>query len=95
MSTFVMKMIALGVSTAGGYAMWKYSTAQAKRRLAEVDSGKRCVGCSGSDVRVSGDEVRCAECGYATTLTRLRAEKIDDAELSNLMRPDDTRRGPF
>ncbi|UJR82856.1 hypothetical protein [Sandaracinus amylolyticus] len=85
----VVRLIVLGLFVLGGLALWAHRTAQAKRRLAEVDAGKRCVGCGGTDVRVNGDEVRCADCLYTTTLSRLRAEKIDASELSRLMRPED------
>jgi hypothetical protein len=94
--SLVIRLVGLGVLVAAGLAMWAYRTAAARRRLAEVDAGTRCVGCSGSDTRVEGDEVRCADCGYVASLSSLRAQKVSAGELATLMRPDDQGGGgPF
>ena len=85
----VIRLAVVLVLVVGGLAMWAYRTMAARRRLAEVDAGTRCVGCSGNDTRVEGDQVRCADCGYVASLSSLRAQKVGTDELATLMRPDD------
>lgn len=49
---------------------------QAGQRFAEFESGRRCVGCDSASVVIDGDRVRCVACGYETTLSAIRKERI-------------------
>jgi hypothetical protein len=65
--------------------------AEAKRRLEELDSGKRCVACDGTDVETFRGNARCRRCGHVTSLAGLRAAQVSDQEIANITKLDDRR----
>lgn len=65
--------------------------AAARKLLAEIDAGKRCVACEGADVAVTGDTVRCQACGHVASLRALGAVQLNAREIDDMTRPDDRR----
>ena len=59
------------------------------RRLAEIDSGQRCISCNGVDVRLVDDVITCGCCGHVASLAALRKASPSRAELEGMYRPDD------
>jgi hypothetical protein len=63
--------------------------AEAKKRLAELDDGKRCVACNGTEMEVFRGNARCRRCGHTASLAGLRSAQITDAEIAKITAPDD------
>lgn len=81
------RLLVIALFIAGSAALWARRTHKAKQRIAEIDAGKRCLGCGELGCTVDGDVVRCAECGHVASLSRLRAEQISADDLREIMRP--------
>ena len=65
-----------------------------KRRLAEIDNGKRCFACEGTDVVRYGDRVTCQTCGHVSSLSQLARIRPSQKELDDMIRPDDWHSSP-
>ena len=72
-----------------GAAVWWHRRIVARRRLMEIDAGKRCVFCNCTDVELSGGKVRCRRCGLVARLSALRGIVLSEGEISDLTRPKD------
>lgn len=63
--------------------------AQARKRLEELDSGKRCMACNGTNVETFRGKVRCNTCGHTVSLAGLQSSHVSDKELTDMVKPDD------
>jgi hypothetical protein len=66
--------------------------AEAKRRLVELDEGRRCVACNGTDMETFRGNARCLRCGHVSSLAGLRSAQVTDAEIEKMAAPDDRNR---
>lgn len=76
------------VMAAIGGVVLRMRVAGAKKRLAEIDSGRRCLSCDGNEVLPAGDgRVRCAGCGYTTSIASLQKHAVSQEEIAKLNEP--------
>lgn len=83
-SLFALLALAAAIMTA-------MKRAAARRHLAEIDAGRRCIACEGTEVTVEGDVVRCAACGHRASLRALGSVRLSAQEIDDMTRPDDRR----
>lgn len=84
-------ILVLLVGVGGGVWWWKQW--DARRRLAEIDQGGRCLACDGVRLeRLDADRVRCLACGTESSLRALGATQLSEAEITRAARPDDRGR---
>jgi hypothetical protein len=68
--------------------VWAAKRASARRRLAEYDAGKRCIGCEGTEMRVANGQAQCQTCGHTASLADLQRVKLTEAEIATMTRPN-------
>jgi uncharacterized paraquat-inducible protein A len=71
------------------FVMWQVRQSQARARLREIDEGKRCVACDGTNLMRANDHARCLRCGHTVSLASLRAAVVSSGEIANVTRPPD------
>jgi rRNA maturation endonuclease Nob1 len=84
LTVFALLALAAAVMTA-------MKRAAARRQIEEIDGGKRCIACEGTEVSVEGDVVRCAACGHRASLRALGSVRLSAQEINDMTRPDDRR----
>lgn len=72
--------------------VWWRKQVTGKRRLAEIDEGRRCISCDSTDTEVRAGWVRCNRCLHTADLSTLRSAQVTAAELANLTQPEDPRK---
>jgi hypothetical protein len=75
------------------YLAWQRRQSVAKRRLRELDEGRRCIACDRTDLEVADGRARCLACGHAVILANLQATVISAQEIAAVTKPDDRQRG--
>jgi hypothetical protein len=88
MSSQIVVFVLLGIIS---FVAVQVRKAQARKRLEELDSGKRCMACNGTNVETFRGKVRCNNCGHTVSLAGLQSSHISDKELTDLVKPDDHR----
>ena len=76
---------------AAAYGTWFYKRIVAKKRLREIDEGKRCVACDAVQMSVEGRMARCLRCGHVADIAAYQAAFVGSDEIANITRPDDRR----
>lgn len=84
------KFLVLLVGSAITYSVWFVRRGRARARLRELDEGKRCVSCHGTQLLVSDDVAACQQCGHRASLAALRGASLTDADIAAATRPHDT-----
>jgi hypothetical protein len=74
------------------YIVWQKKQAEARVRLRELDEGRRCIACDGTQMETSGGAARCLRCGHQVSLEALQAAKISESEIAAVTRPPEDRR---
>lgn len=85
------KLTFILVASVASYVLWYMRKAKARTRLREIDEGKRCVSCDGTDLQVFSGNASCRRCGHVVSLASFSAAVVSESELSNITRPDDNR----
>lgn len=80
------------IATVISYAVWTLRKAKARGRLQEIDEGRRCIACDGTDLQRNEGVARCLRCGHVVSLASLRAAVVRPDEIANVTRPDDRTR---
>jgi hypothetical protein len=75
----------------GAYVAWWLRQRRARQRLREIDEGRRCVACDGTQLAADGSFARCLRCGHVASLSALRAAKVSESEIADVTKPDDRR----
>lgn len=65
---------------AAGILTWR-KRGQSRRRMVEIEAGKRCLSCDALRTTALDEQIVCTECGYTTTLAELRAHSVTEGEL--------------
>jgi uncharacterized paraquat-inducible protein A len=86
-----MKFILLLIVAAITYSMWLWRRTQGRKRLQEIDEGKRCIACSATEIELAGGNARCLRCNHVVSLAAMQAAVVHDHEIANVTRPDDRR----
>jgi hypothetical protein len=73
------------------YVVWQRRQAQAAVRLREIDEGKRCIACNGTELHQSGGVAMCARCGHKVSLAVLQAASVSTSEIANVTKPPENR----
>lgn len=84
-------LLALFVA-AVSYFVWQKRQSEARTRLREIDEGKRCVACDGTDLEQSGGVARCQRCGHKVSLALLQGAAVSASEIASVTRPPEDRR---
>lgn len=84
------KLLGLLVGSAITYSVWFVRRGRARSRLRELDDGKRCVFCHGTQLLVTGDVAACQQCGHRASLAALRGASLTAADIAAATRPDNT-----
>ena len=85
------KVIGGAIGAAIVWIYWQLRQKKAVARLAELDEGKRCVSCDGTDLMHVGDFARCRRCGHAVSLASLRAAVVSTSEIAAVTKPPEDR----
>ena len=81
-----------GMVVVSFFVAWFVKQQVAKKRLRDLDEGKRCMACNKNDMAFHEGYVVCRTCGHRVELAALQASKVSDAEMANMTRPDDPNR---
>jgi hypothetical protein len=73
------------------FVVWQVRQSRAKRRLQEIDEGKRCIACNGTSLAVEGDTARCLLCGHKVSLETMRNAVVSAGEIANVTQPPEQR----
>ena len=87
-----MKLILFVVIGIASFVIVQVRKAGARRRLAELDDGRRCVACDSTTMEVIGGNARCLRCGHTASLAGLRSAQVSDNEINAMVEPDNRRR---
>ena len=66
---------------------WQLRKWTARKRLREIDEGKRCVGCEKTETEVRDGVVHCLLCNHSEVLANVKAVQLSDKELDAMTRP--------
>lgn len=83
------KLLAILIGSAITYSVWFVRRRGARTRLRELDEGKRCVSCHGTQLAVTEDVAACLQCGHRASLAALRRAALTDADIAKATRPND------
>jgi hypothetical protein len=89
-SPAMFKLLAL-IATVAWFALWYARKARGRERMREIDEGRRCVACDGTNVDAHRGIARCLRCGHTVSLAGFRSARVSDQELDNVTKPDDNR----
>ena len=82
----ITRLIVFALAALIGLLMWQVRKARAKKRLADLDEGRRCLSCNSYDVVRGDTSSRCNDCGFVTEFARLAKTKVSDADVSDWTR---------
>jgi hypothetical protein len=85
------KLIGGAIGAAIVWIYWQVRQRKAAARLAELDEGRRCVSCDGTDLAREGDVARCLRCGQTVSLASLRAAVVNASEIAAVTKPPEDR----
>ncbi|AKT42766.1 hypothetical protein [Chondromyces crocatus] len=68
---------------------WQVRQAQGRRRVREIEHGKRCMACNGMQTQTENWNVRCLQCGFLVSFAVLQKSAVRDDELAAVTRPDE------
>ncbi len=88
MSKLAIKGVFALIVAAVAYVAWQVKQQNAKKRLAEIDHGERCVACHGTSVTVTDGKARCNQCGYVSNLAFFQAAKVSDDDIAAVTKPE-------
>jgi hypothetical protein len=77
------------------YIAWQRKQHVAKKRLRDIDEGRRCIACDRTSLEVANGHARCLACGHVVLLASLQAAVISESEIAAVTKPDDRSRGMF
>ncbi len=80
------------IVAAVSYVVWQKRQAEAKVRLRELDEGRRCIACDGTEMEQQGGVARCQRCGHKVSLAVLQAATISASEIASVTKPPEERR---
>jgi|LNFM01.1.fsa_nt_gb hypothetical protein len=63
------------------FAGWQWRKYDARRRLREIDEGKRCVSCEKTETEVRDGVVRCLLCNHSERLANIQAVQLSEGEI--------------
>jgi hypothetical protein len=72
------------------FLAWQWRKHEARKRLREMDEGRRCVACERTETSVVDGVVHCALCNHREVLAYVRAVQLTERELNDMTsRPSD------
>jgi len=74
---------------AAGFAVLRQRAS--KKRLRELDEGRRCIACDRTQMSVHEGRARCLTCGHTVSLAELRNVRVTTAEMAHINQPVDPR----
>jgi DNA-directed RNA polymerase subunit RPC12/RpoP len=80
------------ISAAISYVVWQRRKAEAQVRLRELDEGKRCISCDGTNLTQEAGVVQCLRCGHKISLEVLRSATVSASEIADVTKPPEDRR---
>lgn len=72
------------------FIVWQVRQSKARTRLREIDEGKRCVSCDGTNLARANEHARCLRCGHTVSLASLRAAVVTSSDIANVTKPPNT-----
>lgn len=63
------------------FAAWQWRKYEARKRLREMDEGKRCVNCEKTETKVENGVVTCLLCNHSEVLANVQAVQLTAAEI--------------
>jgi hypothetical protein len=85
-------IVGLLVAAVAAYVLNR-RVAEGRRKVSEIDEGRRCAACDSTEMAVSGDRARCRLCGQVVNLAALRAEQLSADQMAAIASVD--RRRPL
>jgi ABC-type uncharacterized transport system permease subunit len=86
----MFKLLAL-VAAVAWFGLWYARKTRGRERMREIDEGRRCVSCNGTNVDAHRGIARCLRCGHTVSLAGFRNAQVSDRELADVTKPDDNR----
>ncbi len=74
-----------------GFAAWQWRKHDARKRLREMDEGKRCVNCEKCETQVRDGVVQCLLCGHSELLANVRAVQLTEGEIDTMTQRENRR----
>ena len=65
--------------------------ARGRQLIDDVENGRRCLACEGSDVTLREGNVHCGACGHLASLASLRASRVSDEAIAAVTHRDNRR----
>ncbi|MBL8683856.1 MAG: hypothetical protein JNK05_32085 [Myxococcales bacterium] len=91
MITGLVKLTVALIGAFASFGFWQWKKADARKRLREMDEGKRCVSCEKTETEVRDGVVRCALCGHTERLADVRAVQLTAGEIDAMTKPESPR----
>lgn len=73
------------------FGLWQWRKYDARKRLREMDEGKRCVSCEKTETEVRDGVVRCLLCGHSERLADVQAVQLTAGEIDSMTKPETPR----
>lgn len=67
--------------------VWSRRRALARKRVEEIDQGRRCIACDAMDTATAGDSARCQRCGHRWSIGAFRGARVSAEEIATLTKP--------
>jgi hypothetical protein len=82
-----MKLVGGVVGLIIAAIVWQLRQSAMKRRLRELDDGRRCIACHSTNMQVHGDRAQCGACFHVSDLAAIRAAVVSDEQIRDITRP--------
>lgn len=79
------------IATVTWFGVWYMRKSKGRQRMREIDEGKRCVACDGTNLQSHRGMARCLKCGHTVSLAAFKSAMVNEDELDNITKPDDRR----
>ncbi len=72
------------IATVVGFILWQIRQMRAKRQLAALDAGERCMSCNGNQMQPHGEgKARCMQCGHVTNFAAMAKVEVSNKDVAD------------
>jgi len=82
-----MKLIVGLVGVIVMSVIWWWRREDMRKRIAEFDSGTRCIGCHSTNMSIADGKARCGNCMHVSDLSELEAAAVSEGVIADLTKP--------
>ncbi len=79
------------IGAVASYIVWQKRQIQGRTRLREIDEGRRCIACDGTDLARENGMAQCRRCGHKVSLAVLQASVVSAKDLADVTKPPENR----